>query len=102
MSAYTTTTLTLLNNGLYRYGGSFKVEHWASTGEVLAAYSTTGLVYNYYTTGMGVTIKPTLTPQDPLIIDKYWLTDFLNVAKITVTGIWKFSNIKSFWLIKPG
>lgn len=100
-STTTTLTVTNMNNGLYRYGGNFYVDHWAADGSLRVAYYLPGLVYTYYTASMTVTITPTLTPQEVAIVQNYWLTDFLNVAVITVDGMWRFNNIQSFWINKP-
>ncbi|KAL4505422.1 hypothetical protein ABPG72_002484 [Tetrahymena utriculariae] len=97
---YQTFNLNKMNNALYRYDGSFKVEHWQSTGKLLTAYITNGLTYNFDSTGITIAIRPTLTPQD-VNIQKYWLTDFWNIAQFNITGIWKYKNIRSFWMYKP-
>ncbi|KAL4456555.1 hypothetical protein ABPG74_000662 [Tetrahymena malaccensis] len=97
---YPTFTLTKMNNALYRYAGSFKVEHWQSTGKLLTAYINDGLTYNFDSTAISIAIRPTLTPQD-VNIQKYWITDFWNIAQFNITGIWKYKNIRSFWMYKP-
>ncbi|EAR88802.2 hypothetical protein TTHERM_00262980 (macronuclear) [Tetrahymena thermophila SB210] len=99
-SNYNTFSLTNMNNALYRYNGNFQVEHWKSTGLLLTAYATSGLTYNFDSTGITIQIRPTLTPQD-VNIQKYWLTDFWNIAQFNITGIWKYKNIRSFWVYKP-
>lgn len=100
-STTVTLSVTNMNNGLYRYAGNFYVDHWAADGSLRVAYYLPGLIYTYYTASMTVTITPTLTPQDLTIVQNYWLTDFLNVAVITIDGMWRFNNIQSFWINKP-
>lgn len=61
-SRYVTLVLTKMNNALYRYNGSFKVDHWLKNGELVAAYITPGLTYNWDSGSILVTMKSTLTP----------------------------------------
>lgn len=51
-----------MNNALYRYDGNFKVDHWLKSGELVVAYSISGLIYNWDYDLINVIIKPTLTP----------------------------------------
>lgn len=42
-----------------------------------------------------------MTPVENQYRNTYWLTDFMNVIQVNITEIWKFDNIKSFWLDVP-
>ncbi|EGR31412.1 hypothetical protein IMG5_110280 [Ichthyophthirius multifiliis] len=102
-----------MNNGLYRYAGNFNIEYWDNSGNLVQAYTTEGLKYEYDNKQINndplgkpypqysVEFQPTLTPLEPEFINKYWLSDFWNIAQIKIKGLWRYSNIKTFWITLP-
>ncbi|KAL4505423.1 hypothetical protein ABPG72_002485 [Tetrahymena utriculariae] len=98
-----TLSVSGMQNGIYRYGGKFTVYHWSgSDGSTQCAFYTDGLTYNWdEDVAFKLGFQPYMTPVETQYRNTYWLTDFLNVVQVNITGIWKYSNIKSFWLDVP-
>ncbi|EAR88803.2 hypothetical protein TTHERM_00262990 (macronuclear) [Tetrahymena thermophila SB210] len=92
-----------MQNGIYRYAGQFTVYHWSgSDGSTKCAYLADGLTYQWdEDVAFQLGFQPYMTPVETQYRNTYWLTDFLNVVQVNITGIWKYSNIKSFWLDVP-